>query len=109
MVNLFCLLGMRLIAFFAADGGGGAAASAAQPYQPPYAHGCCSPAKPNGPYCPYTNTMSDFNCGPYPDTTRQFWICNSGSTAMGCGECTKNTVTCWMGPFSCSTWWLVNP
>jgi hypothetical protein len=108
----FSRLGLGLIAYFAADEGGGASSAAsvprAQPYQPPYGEGCCGVYFPNGPYCPYTNTMSDYNCSPYPGTNKQYWVCGSGSRAMGCGECTMGD-SCYHSGWKCSTWWKINP
>ena len=36
---------------------------------------------------------------------RQVWYCSAGARAIGCGECTTSTSTCWEGSFYCSVWW----
>lgn len=40
-----------------------------------------------------------------PGYHRQMWFCSAGARAIGCGECTTSTSTCWDGDFSCSVWW----
>src|SRR5262249_18444902 len=102
-------LGIGMLAYFAEEGGGGGGvagtATAHQPHRPPYGQGCCGVAFPNGPYCPYTHTMSHYTC---PQGHRHYWVCGQGTSAVGCGECTSGS-SCWQGHWYCSTWWKVNP
>jgi hypothetical protein len=58
--------------------------------------------------CPYSGSKANFNCGPFPGTAPQYWVCGSGTAQKGCGECAGGG-SCWSGPWSCSIWWDVNP
>jgi hypothetical protein len=109
--------GLRLLAFASAAGDagqanprrseavGGSEESTSEPLttlESPEIPGCCHLALPNR-VCPYTTYRWRYRCpaGWY----RQWWYCLEGTRRRGCGECTRNSATCWGGPFYCSIWW----
>lgn len=63
---------------------------------------CCQLALPDRE-CQYVGDKSNYTC---PEGWhRQYWTCCDGTRIAGCGECTRSTSTCWVGPFECSIWW----
>ena len=63
---------------------------------------CCSLYYPNGPYCAYTGSRSNFTCP--PGFQRTWWFCCEGTRQVACAECASGS-SCWQGPWNCSIWW----
>jgi len=101
----FSRLGIGLLAYFA-DGGGGGGSGAVAPLaaDPQIGQGCCGLATHTE--CAYTGSKSNFTCP--SGSTKTYWICGSGSTAKGCGECAGGP-SCFQSPWTCSIWWDLSP